>query len=1002
MGELSLQVQIDVTASGQRTITPLNTGFWWGSLPRTIGDVGRNDQTMGEKRSIGNRWRLLLLSLAMGLGVVLLAPSVASADDSQAWPSEDGIFNGASGVPQTISLNQCAATDAAGGELSSVTLSSAGSVIGTLAGALTTGGEIEARIDNLSFVVDAGAVTVSENTDDFAQTFDLAAGPAEETFTSAIGGSVTLTGADMAPYTGAGTFDANATFNASGSFTILGAAGFVAVTVDAAASMDVACAYAAPPANPAISIEKSTNGSDADLAADAVELVEGDAVEWTYLVTNEGDVALSNVVVSDDQVAAVNCPAAELAVGADMICTASGVAAATDLYMNTGSVVGEHEGEQVADSDPSHYKARALVPSISIEKATNGADADDPAGADVPSLVEEDPVTWTYVVLNTGETPLTNVAVNDDVEGAVCVYMDDLAAVLGVGETFTCELSAANGALLADPYANLGDVAGTVPAGYAATGETVVDDDPSHYRARKEIDLSIVKTAVPTEVQQGETGSFQIVVTNAGPSDATDVLVTDTVDALLEVTGVTLDPAAAGDCSASVGQNVSCTVNIADDPAPESVTITVDYIAAPTLGGPAQFGAVSGTEFRFVFENGYVLIGAAEEDVFLYAPDGTVTQLPDLDRQNDYPFTTPDGQTLLMHVSCSDLYANGWGETGDPTEGVHTDWRIAEFSIARYRSGGTFFKYCGDVISPFVVDNTASAAGEDTDAAGNPETETVAADASVTILEPAQRVIVDSSCLDNNGRVDVYLDNKREGESTYTVQVGAIERTQVLAEGATKKLSVTGRPDGDLNVVVLRDGVVVHEETVSVACDAPAPPEGSVEVDIVSTCLREDGRIDVTVVNGSAETITVTATFTGENYELVRSTDVRADRTRRLTVTGRPDGDVTVVVTGTGGTAITELVSVACDPEAPAELDIVNRCLGRKGRIDVYVNNTTDVPADYVVTYTGANYELVRSATVNPDGSTRLTVTGRPAGDVEVVVTRDGAEIARESYTVDC
>jgi hypothetical protein len=53
-------------------------------------------------------------------------------------------------------------------------------------------------------------------------------------------------------------------------------------------------------ANPAIDIEKSTNGEDADNAPGPYVEV-GDSVTWTYVVTNIGGVALSTISVADDQ-----------------------------------------------------------------------------------------------------------------------------------------------------------------------------------------------------------------------------------------------------------------------------------------------------------------------------------------------------------------------------------------------------------------------------------------------------------------------------------------------------------------------------------------------------------------------------------------------------------------------------------------------------------------------------------------------------------------------------
>ena len=56
-----------------------------------------------------------------------------------------------------------------------------------------------------------------------------------------------------------------------------------------------------------IHIEKSTNGQDAD-AAPGPTITVGGPVQWTYKVTNTGEVALSSIQVTDDQGVAVACP----------------------------------------------------------------------------------------------------------------------------------------------------------------------------------------------------------------------------------------------------------------------------------------------------------------------------------------------------------------------------------------------------------------------------------------------------------------------------------------------------------------------------------------------------------------------------------------------------------------------------------------------------------------------------------------------------------------------
>jgi uncharacterized repeat protein (TIGR01451 family) len=315
-----------------------------------------------------------------------------------------------------------------------------------------------------------------------------------------------------------------------------------------------------------------------------------------------------------------------------------------------------------------------------------------------------------------------------------------LAVSESVTITVTFEVDSSEPEALDVP--NMAEVAGEAPQGDPGDpGDDITDEDDDTINILVDIDLSIVKTFDPTAVPQGTLQSFTIEVSNAGPSDAVDVSVTDTVHDSLAVTDVTVT-SGDGDCTASVGQEVDCTVQI---PAEQSVLITVDYTAAPFQTGAPLFGTLNGSEFRFVFVNGSVLEGTASGDVFL---DGV--PITPGDTKNDYLFDPPGvDPAFLIHLSCSDPFTGGWGQTSGPVEGVDDNWQIAFFSIARYKDGD-FFRNCGNVVNPFDVPNTATATG--TDSFG---TESVSDDATVTI-EPG--ITIDK--LQTNGkRVTVRLTN---------------------------------------------------------------------------------------------------------------------------------------------------------------------------------------------------------------------------------------------------
>jgi hypothetical protein len=215
---------------------------------------------------------------------------------------------------------------------------------------------------------------------------------------------------------------------------------------------------------PGIKIEKRTNGQHYSQTPGA-SVAPGSAVTWTYIVTNTGNVTLTNVQVTDDKVGAISCPKTTLQAGESMTCTASGTAAACQ-YSNTGTAVGTPpSGPNVTHQDQSFYFGQTH-PAIDIEKRTNGQHV---SAAPGPSLPVGSAVQWTYIVKNTGDTALTNVAVSDDKGVAVSCPK----TVLQPGESMTCT---GNGTAAGGQYKNVGTATGK-----SSCGETVSDSDASYY-----------------------------------------------------------------------------------------------------------------------------------------------------------------------------------------------------------------------------------------------------------------------------------------------------------------------------------------------------------------------------------------------------------------------------------------------------------------------------------------------------------------------------------------
>jgi uncharacterized repeat protein (TIGR01451 family) len=190
---------------------------------------------------------------------------------------------------------------------------------------------------------------------------------------------------------------------------------------------------------PAINVEKT--------GPSAVHV--GDPVVYTLTVTNPGETGLSPVVVSDPRCDGTPARATEdadgvLSPGETWIYHCTHVASDADgkSILNTVTATGTGPlGDNVSDT-ASHTTA-VLHPAISIVKT-----------ADPESVSVSGPVTYTYVVTNTGDTMLHDVTVTDDIIGAIG-SVGELAAGASSTLTKTVQVDAST------PPRNVGTAKGT-------------------------------------------------------------------------------------------------------------------------------------------------------------------------------------------------------------------------------------------------------------------------------------------------------------------------------------------------------------------------------------------------------------------------------------------------------------------------------------------------------------------------------------------------------------
>ncbi|NDB31734.1 MAG: DUF11 domain-containing protein, partial [Actinobacteria bacterium] len=252
-------------------------------------------------------------------------------------------------------------------------------------------------------------------------------------------------------------------------------------------------------AAPSMTLLKKTNG------VDSAEIPVGDSITWTYLVTNTGNVALTNVVVTDNLVSNIDCPKNTLAIAEAMTCSATGVAT-KGYYENIGTARANFQGTVVSAEDASQYYG--IQASMTLQKTTNGQDGG--------TIIYLTPVEWQYFVTNTGNVTLSNIVVVDDKGVTVTCPFTTLLQ----GDSMTCTASGLAGI---GNYSNTG----SVTANYGSLNASA--SDTSSYFGANPI-LSLKKFTNGQEapyIRVGDPVNWTYLVTNEGNVSVSGISVTD-------------------------------------------------------------------------------------------------------------------------------------------------------------------------------------------------------------------------------------------------------------------------------------------------------------------------------------------------------------------------------------------------------------------------------------------------------------------------------------------
>ncbi|MEU6709377.1 DUF7507 domain-containing protein [Streptomyces wuyuanensis] len=428
-------------------------------------------------------------------------------------------------------------------------------------------------------------------------------------------------------------------------------AGRVTNTAVATADPPTGTSVTTPPAGATVTMEQDPALTLTKSASPGEVTAAGQQVDYTYVVTNTGNVTLTAVDVSETAFSGsgddpeVSCPGTSLAPGRSMSCTATYTTTQTDI--NAGAVT---NGAAATGTPPTGPPVTATATdtvtalqdaSLSLVKTVVG---------DGGPFRSGEVLTYSYMVRNTGNVVLSALDVRDVAFSGTGpgpeITCPDTS--LAPGEAVTC--SAAYTVTQADVDAgqieNTAVATGTPPGG--ATVES--NESTAVFTPRRTPALSLSKSASPSAVTaDGQDVHYTLVVTNTGNVTLDSVDVNETA-----FTGTGTRPViTCPEGSLLPGQSKTCTAGYTVTQADLNAGVVANTAVAsgtPSGGGPAVTATASDT------------VTAGQSPALALVKTATPAVVTGAGQRVDYRFTvTNTGNVTLTDVAVTEPAFTGTG-----------------------------------------------------------------------------------------------------------------------------------------------------------------------------------------------------------------------------------------------------------------------------------------------------------------------------------------------------
>ncbi len=287
---------------------------------------------------------------------------------------------------------------------------------------------------------------------------------------------------------------------------------------------------------------------------------EGDQVTFTVTVRNSGDAEIHDVAVADDLVPGCARNLGTIAVQGKQEFTCTTVAGKNGFASNIAVKGTDPTGRSVAANASAAFTVQH--PAVSLTATVQGG-----------PFRERDSVPVKVVVANTGDVPLSGLAVTSIARAEGCAQQHD-SLVPGTKWTFDCTTTAPG-----DDVTQALQVSAKPPVGppVGAAAEAAIDViHPA---------VTITQSAVPTVVRPGEPATFTMTVTNVGDVELHDTAIADP-----------LVPECAkrlGTVAPQAKQTYTCTHPAADDVTSKATVTATDPSGRPvTAASSAQVDVI--------------------------------------------------------------------------------------------------------------------------------------------------------------------------------------------------------------------------------------------------------------------------------------------------------------------------------------------------------------------------------------------------------------------------